>query len=365
MHIWNTICSDLTNEKLRQATEKDYQSKVFTHFYYLLGWYSERVEQQYQQRVGSNVQYVYPDIVFFANDEKLFVIEMKQPNHIQTKEDIEQLSSYMKLLPVQFGIYIGEHIELYYKPFDCENPISVLKIELKADSDKGKTFVELFKRENCNIEKLTEFCKSQIEKIDKENRINEYINELTSVTGKELLIDLLTSKLYTDGYTEESVNKIIDNIEISIINKNQLPNPYKEQVTTPKVIQPIGVFEYKHKNKNNLDYTRYLFNGKGNYGKRRLSLEIVKQFVQDNPNLTYNQLEDIIPLPIRSLDEIQLWKQTTKDQSKNSRWFEEKDDLMVSNDGIVFAFTTQIGRGNIDKIIDFGRRQGYSIEPIK
>lgn len=365
MHIWNTICSDLTNEKLRQATEKDYQSKVFTHFYYLLGWYSERVEQQYQQRVGSNVQYVYPDIVFFANDEKLFVIEMKQPNHIQTKEDIEQLSSYMKLLPVQFGIYIGEHIELYYKPFDCENPISVLKIELKADSDKGKTFVELFKRENCNIEKLTEFCKSQIEKIDKENRINEYINELTSVTGKELLIDLLTSKLYTDGYTEESVNKIIDNIEINIINKNQLHNPYKEQITTPKVIQPIGVFEYKHKNKNNLDKTHYLFNGKGNYGKGRLSLEIVKQFVQDNPNLSYNQLQDTIPLPIRSLDEIQLWKQTTKEQSKNSRWFEEKDDLMVSNDGIVFAFTNQIGRGNIDKIIDFGIRQGYSIEPIK
>lgn len=365
MHIWNTICSDLTNEKLRQATEKDYQSKVFTHFYYLLGWYSERVEQQYQQRVGSNVQYVYPDIVFFANDEKLFVIEMKQPNHIQTKEDIEQLSSYMKLLPVQFGIYIGEHIELYYKPFDCENPISVLKIELKADSDKGKTFVELFKRENCNIEKLTEFCKSQIEKIDKENRINEYINELTSVTGKELLIDLLTSKLYSDGYTEESVNKIIDHIEINIINKNQLHNSYKEQITTPKVIQPIGVFEYKHKNKNNLDNTHYLFNGKGNYGKGRLSLEIVKQFVHDNPNLTYKQLENTIPLSIRSFDEIQLWKQTTKDQSKNSRWFEEKDDLMVSNDGIVFAFTTQIGRGNIDKIIDFGRRQGYSIEPIK
>lgn len=365
MNIWNTICSDLTNEKLRQATEKDYQSKVFTHFYYLLGWYSERVEQQYQQRVGSNVQYVYPDIVFFANDEKLFVIEMKQPNHIQTKEDIEQLSSYMKLLPVQFGIYIGEHIELYYKPFDCENPISVLKIELKADSDKGKTFVELFKRENCNIEKLTEFCKSQIEKIDKENRINEYINELTSVTGKELLIDLLTSKLYSDGYTEESVNKIIDHIEINIINKNQLHNPYKEQITTPKVIQPIGVFEYKHKNKNNLDNTHYLFNGKGNYGKGRLSLEIVKQFVHDNPNLTYKQLENTIPLSIRSFDEIQLWKQTTKDQSKNSRWFEEKDDLMVSNDGIVFAFTTQIGRGNIDKIIDFGRRQGYSIEPIK
>ena len=96
-----------------------------------------------------------------------------------------------------------------------------------------------------------------------------------------------------------------------------------------------------------------------------MSLEIVKQFVQDNPNLTYNQLENTIPLPIRPFDKIQLWKQTTEDQSKNSKWFKKKDDLMVSNDGIVFAFTTLIGRGNIDEIIDFGRRQVYSIEPIK
>ena len=88
MNAWNTICTDLLNEKSRQATEKDYQCKVFTHFYYLLGWYSERVEQQYQQRVGSNVQYVYPDIVFFANNEKLFVVEMKQPNHTQTNTTV-------------------------------------------------------------------------------------------------------------------------------------------------------------------------------------------------------------------------------------------------------------------------------------
>ena len=364
MNIWNTICTDLLNEKSKQATEKDYQSKVFTHFYYLLGWYNERVEQQYQQRVGSNVQYVYPDIVFFANNEKLFVIEMKQPNHIQTKEDIEQLSSYMKLLPVQFGIYIGEHIELYYKPFDSERPTSVLKIELIADSDKGKTFVELFKRDNCNIEKLTVFCKSQIEEIDKENRINDYINELTSDTGKQLLIDLLSSKLYTDGYAEESVNKIIDNIEINITNKNQLQNSHKEQITVPKVFISHRT-EYKSKKKNNLDHTRYLFNGKGNYGKGRLALEIVKQFVQDYPNLTYNQLKDTIPLPIYSFDEIQLWKQTTKDQHKDTRWFEDKNDLMTSSDGIIFAFTTQIGSGNIGKIVEFGKKQGYSIEPIK
>lgn len=365
MNIWNTICSDLLKEKSRQATEKDYQNKVFTHFYYLLGWYSERVEQQYQQRVGSNVQCVYPDIVFFSNNEKLFVVEMKQPNHIQTKEDIEQLSSYMKLLPVQFGIYIGEHIELYYKTFNRESPTSVLKVALKVDSEKGKTFVELFKRENCNLEKLTAFCEAQIEKIDKENRLMEFVNDLTSVKGTELLKGLLTSKLYADGYTEEFVDKIIDTIEINVINKSQVKVLDKERVTTPKAIQPSEVFEYKRRNKNNLDHTQYLFNGKGGYGKGRLSLEIVKQFVRDNPNLTYIQLKDRIPLPICSCEKIHLWKQVTKDKSKDTRWFEDEHDLMKSRDGVVFAFTTQIGIGNIESMLSFGRKQGYSIKPIQ
>ena len=365
MNIWNTICSDLLNEKSKQATEKDYQNKVFTHFYYLLGWYSERVEQQYQLRVGSNVQYVYPDIVFFSQDEKAFVVEMKQPNHTQNKEDIEQLSSYMKLLPVQFGIYIGEHIELYYKSFDSDKPTSVLKIELNANSEKGKTFVELFKRENFSVAKLTDFCKLEIEKINKEKKIFEYITELTSDKGKQLLTDLLTSKLYAEGYTEESINKIIDNIDINITNKSQIQNLHKEPVSISNAIQPKRAFEYRHKKKTSLDYTQYLLNGKGSYGKGRLSLEIVKQFVQDNPNLTYNRLKETIPLPIWSMDEIQLWKQTTKDQHKDRRWFEEKNDLMISYDGIIFAFTNQIGSGNIDKIIDFGRKQGYSIEPLK
>lgn len=64
-----------------------------------------------------------------------------------------------------------------------------------------------------------------------------------------MLIELLSSKLYADGYTEESVNKIIDNIEINIINKNQLQNLHKEQTTVPKDLQPTGVVEYKPRRK--------------------------------------------------------------------------------------------------------------------
>lgn len=363
MNIWNTICSELLEEKSRQATEKEYQNKVFTHFYYLLGWYCERVKQQYQERSGRT--YVYPDMVFFSNNEKLFVIEMKKPTHTQHNEDIEQLSSYMRLLQVQFGIYIGEHIELYYKPYNCDKLTSVLKIELTPNSKKGEKFVELFKQENFSIEGLSTFCKSQIEEIEKEKQINEYINELTTSKGQQLLIDLLTSKLQTENYTKESITKIIESIEINVSNKKQAQNTYNERVTILNTTPIENKFKTTHKKKQKKDKTHYRLNGNGNYGKGKLALAIVKLFVKENPHFTYNELEDLIPLPIRECNEIQLGKLKETDSQKDRRWFEDPDDLMTSSDNIKFAFTTQIGIRNIEKIVDFGKQQGYSIEPAE
>ena len=70
------------------------------------------------------------------------------------------------------------------------------------------------------------------------------------------------------------------------------------------------------------------------------------------------------PLPIKELSAIQDWKKMTTDKSKHTRWFEESNDLMHSSDGVTFAFTTQIGKGNIDAMIDLGKKQGYQIEAL-
>ena len=364
MNQWNTICSDLVRDKIRQTTEKEYQKTVFTHFYYLLGWYVEKVEQQYQVRVGCTVNYVYPDIVFFTNNEPSFVVEMKKPDHIQVSGDIEQLHSYMILLNVHFGIYIGEYIELFYcDRIVCKEPISILKIELIPDSEKGKMFVELFKRDNFNINTLTAFCKSQLEKINKERQINEYVNDLSAGKGEIMLTELLTTKLYGEGFADDVVGKIIESIEVRIIRKNQVQSSEMKKnvsVDMPVVETSIG----GNVKANGLDYTRYKLNGNGNYGKGRLALAITKQYVQDNPHLSYSEIKKRVPLAISAFSDIQSWKLNTSDKSKNTRWFEDEEDLMVSADGITFAFTTQIGSGNISRIIEFGRAQGYTIEVI-
>ena len=358
MDVWNTICNDILKKKTKQASEKEYQELVCAHFRYLLGWHCERVENQYQLRVGSTINYVYPDIVFFKNNNPLFVIEMKRPNHIQNKEEIVQLFSYMKLLPVQFGIYVGEHIELFYYDFGKE-PISVLKIDIVENSNIGKEFVELFKQNNFNTEILANFCNTQIAKQEKQKEINKYINELATEKGKLLLYELLKQKLQNEGYSTEDIDNITTEIEIDVHCKGQIQTQ-EDIYTAPLIKQPAII---KNINKQHLDYTHYKLNGSGNYGKGRLALAIVQLFVKNNPFLTYNEIVNAIPFGINKYSEIQKWKASTNDLHKGTRWFE--NDLMTSADGISFAFTTQIGRHNIGAIIDFAFAQGYIVEPIK
>ena len=146
-------------------------------------------------------------------------------------------------------------------------------------------------------------------------------------------------------------------IEINIHRKNSTDTTHIEQYT-PTQTPVIS----KNKQK---DYTHYRLNGNGNYGKGHLALAIVQVFVRNNPQLTYNEIVNAIPFGIEKYSEIQKWKETTPDKSKDKRWREEKENLMVSADGITFAFTREIGSGNIGKIIDFAIAQGYTIEPIK
>ncbi len=359
MNIWNTICKDILDKKIKQATEKEYQELVYTHFRYLLGWHCERVENQYKLRVGSTVNYVYPDIVFFKNDSPLFVIEMKKPNHIQNKEEIIQLFSYMKLLPVQFGIYMGEHIELFYYEFGKE-PISVLKIDFVENSNNGKNFIALFKQENFSVEQLADFCNTQIAKREEQKEINEFINKLTTEKGKQLFFELLNQKLLNEGYSTGQIEKIINEIEINIYRKNQ--RPMQQQIQDIPLIKQPTITNNKNKHKH-LDNTHYKLNGYGDYGKGRLALAIVQLFVRNNPKLTYYEIANKIPFGVKEYSEIKKWKESTNDSRKDTRWFE--DDLMNSADGISFAFTTQIDRHNIGAFIDFAITQGYIVEPIK
>lgn len=361
MNNWKTISADLLQDQTNDVQEKDFQKTIYTHFYYLLGWHNERVEQQYQLRVGSNIQYVYPDIVFFKNDEKVFVIEVKKPTHIQTREDINQLASYMKLLSVQFGLYVGEHVELFYKSFDEDILYSILKLDFLPELEDGRVFVEFFEHRNFSKENLLNYCISQIEKLKEKKKVEDCIEELASKAGEQILIDILIEKLSSQGYSKESIESIVEGITINVC-RNSISGIENSNISQESIFkESLPQNGVSHKKRAN-DHTKYSFNGYGVYGKGRLALEIVKRFVKDNPNMSYKELQAKIPLPVMSYSEIQSWKFSTEDKSKDRRWFEDNSDLMKSFDGVVFAFTNQIGKDNIGEMIKFALRQGYKID---
>ena len=160
------------------------------------------------------------------------------------------------------------------------------------------------------------------------------------------------------------IARLIDDAEVTLYQDNTESDctDSEDKNTTGQKLRVTG--KPKSNNKKELDYTKYKLNGKGNHGKGRLALEIVKTFVQRNPTLTYDELKHVIPLPISDCREIQLRKETSSDKAKDTRWFEKHGDLMKSADGIEFAFTTQVGSNNIELMIEFGKEQGFSIEPL-
>ena len=156
------------------------------------------------------------------------------------------------------------------------------------------------------------------------------------------------------------IASMIDDAEVALYKDN---TRLKDKDSNSRIIHGESD-KSKLEKKGRLDYTHYKFNGKGNYGKGDLALEITKLFIQENPHFTYQELKKIIPLQIKTCNEILLWKRTTTDKQKDTRWFEGSNDLMKSADGEIFAFTRMVGKDNIGKMIEFGREQGYVIEPI-
>ena len=111
------------------------------------------------------------------------------------------------------------------------------------------------------------------------------------------------------------------------------------------------------------DYTKYSLNGNGEYGKGRLALEILRCYVKEKC-VSYQDLLDMLPKNlIKTVEEVDVWKQQTSDKNKDRRWFE--CDVLESCDGVRFVVSTQHGKNNIDKIFELANKFGYEIKELK
>jgi len=115
------------------------------------------------------------------------------------------------------------------------------------------------------------------------------------------------------------------------------------------------------------DYTKYKFNN-NIYGKSRLVQAVVKKFVDDNPDITFDKLKEIFPDTLQSNSKIQFSsiqvvfsKFHEIPDSELKRFFHNDDEILSLADCEILV-SNQWNRENIQNFINAAVELGYLIE---
>jgi hypothetical protein len=108
----------------------------------------------------------------------------------------------------------------------------------------------------------------------------------------------------------------------------------------------------------NKDYTKYIFNGQ-KFGKNRLVMAVIKDFVGSNPTTTYSQLKSKFPDSLQGRETFTT--ETIAKSKRDRRNFIEPEELISLADEII-AVSTEWGLANINPFIDHCRKMNIDIK---
>ena len=226
---WNQFVYDLIESKAKNIEEEPYHALIENQMQ-LLGWAKYRKEILHKQNVAIGRTYIQPDILIEKDGEVQFVIEVKRPVYTQTKKDIDQLVSYSRQMKQKVGIYIGEHIEVFYDKPGEKEAISVITIPLELDNKRGARFVDLFSREKFTEQSIVSFCEECIEEKHRQENLNKVKESLISDAQTQIMEALkpyLVEK-YNGTFTEEEIQEMLSSVHFNAstnVDEQQKKNP--------------------------------------------------------------------------------------------------------------------------------------------
>ena len=170
---WNYFVYDLCEAKKKDDDEDSFHTLIETQLQHL-GWAKFKGEICHKPNIhiGNNNR-IEPDILIKRDGEDQFVIEVKRPSHKQSKKDVEQLLSYMRLLKLSVGIYIGEHLEIFYDMPTSKEPVSIMMVPLEIDNKLGARFVGKFSKADFSKEAIVDFCEERIKEMQRQASLNK------------------------------------------------------------------------------------------------------------------------------------------------------------------------------------------------
>jgi len=219
---WNEINFLLSDNIKTDISENDFEKNVIQALR-VLGWkeYSGDFDIRPSFQFGASNR-IMPDFVIKSDtNQKLFVIEIKQPSIPLTSTFQQQLFSYMRHLKLEYGILIGQSIQIFYDGnlAKQEDPILLETIKFEKNNKKGETFVELFNKENYNVESLKNFTIEALKKINQKQDFKELTNKIISEKYTEKLTELIKQDFISE-YDGELIDSVLKELKFEIIEKS-------------------------------------------------------------------------------------------------------------------------------------------------
>ena len=232
---WKRFVYPLIEDKKLNVEEDTYHRHIENQLM-LLGWEPWKGEVIHKQslRIG-NRNRMEPDILIARDGEYLFVIEVKRPGNTQIKEEITQLESYMRQLRLDVGIYIGEHIEVFYDKPNTSHVLSVFKLAIDLEEKRGSRFVELFSKENFSKAEIVNFCEERIKEIQRQNSLNKIKENLIADAQTQIAESLKPYLLdkYGSSFSEDEIRGMLATMRFTASADVMQPEP-KVVVTKPQ-----------------------------------------------------------------------------------------------------------------------------------
>lgn len=227
---WNEICFLLSENIKTEISESDFEQNVIQALR-VLDWkeYSGDIQIRPSFQFGA-ANRMMPDFVINSPEKRnLFVIEIKQPNIPLTTNFQQQLFSYMRQLKLEYGVLIGQGIQIFYDGdlTQHEDPVLLETIQINAQDTKGHKFVELFAKENFSFDSLKSFTQISLKKINRRADQKTITSKLLSVDYQTKILELIKQD-FLNQYDAELIDNALNEVSVNISGlKKELAIPRK------------------------------------------------------------------------------------------------------------------------------------------
>ena len=232
MEKWNELCFILKKSITSDVSEKFLELKVIQAFE-KLGWSHFKNEIAVQEGIRVATTTITPDIIIKSNDTKLFVIDVKKPSvDLSNPNHQKQLSDYMRMLHLNFGMLIGNEIRIIVDgSLIGSNQSELLEIiSFTEDNPKGFNFINLFQKETFSFENIEKHIQQKMETIKENKAIENLKKEIKTNEYSEFLKSELKNKLLKE-HNESVIEKVLENFKIKIYDSTQIE--IKRSFTVP------------------------------------------------------------------------------------------------------------------------------------